>query len=490
MRWVKRPIIYEIPTWAWLNELSARYREPITLANVPAPEWDALAVLKIDAVWLMGVWTRSPAGVRIANDDPVLQAEFRAALPDWKPEDNVGSAYCIKEYVVDPRLGGAAGLDIARRELAQRGLRLILDFVPNHVAVDHRWVMEHPEYFIRGTRDDLVRAPHEFFEAHGQILAHGRDPNFPPWRDVAQVNAFAPALRAAARETLHTIAAQCDGMRCDMAMLLLNQVFARTWGERAGPPPATEYWEELIPAVRAQNPDLIFIAEVYWGLEAELLRLGFDYCYDKGLYDRLVQENAAAVRAHLMAMATYQEHLVRFIENHDEPRAAATFSPQKERAAAVAFATLPGAKLFHDGQLEGRRIKLPVFLARRALEPRDYALEAFYRALLKAIHTDLFHEGEWRLCEHHGWSDNPSFQNIVAWCLRRGEARAVVVVNLSAQRSQAMIKLPWTDLAGRIWRLDDPLNGDVFVRDGNQLQAEGLYVDLDAWRFHVLNFGA
>ena len=147
---------------------------------------------------------------------------------------------------MDARLGGPDGLAAARAALAERGLGLILDFVPNHVAPDHPWTRAHPEYFVRGSDEDLERDPASFVRADGGVLANGRDPYFPAWPDVVQLNAFSPELRAAATETLGAIAAQCDGVRCDMAMLMMNDVFERTWGDRAGPRPADEYWPGVI----------------------------------------------------------------------------------------------------------------------------------------------------------------------------------------------------------------------------------------------------
>ena len=488
MTWRKRPVIYEIATWVWLDELRERYGQALTLATIPAQEWDALADLCVDAVWLMGVWERSPAGVAVANGDPDLQAEFRRVLPDYRSEDNVGSAYCVRDYIADAHLGGPDALARARAELNARGLRLVLDFVPNHIAMDHPWALQHPEYFIRGSYEDLARAPQEFVEVQGQVYAHGRDPYFPPWRDVIQVNAFHGGLRAAAIATANSIAAQCDGLRCDMAMLMLNDVFGRAWSARAGRTLPTEYWQDLIPAVKARYQDVLFIAEAYWDLEYELMQKGFDYCYDKRLYDRLVHDDAESVRAHLTAGLDYQDRLVRFIENHDEPRAAATFSAPKEHAAAIVVGTAPGAKLIYDGQIEGRKVKLPVFLARRPLEPRDDALVAFYRSLLSTTHADLFHDGEWHLCERHGWPDNATFHNIVARSWRLGVERALVVVNLADHRSQAMVQLPWDDLSGRIWRLVETLNWECYVRDGDELGTAGLFVELDAWRYHFLKF--
>ena len=173
--WPRRPVIYEINTWVWLNALSRDYQRPITLDSVPAEQWDVLALPGVDAIWLMGVWERSPAGIRIANENASLQGDFRSALLDYTYVDNVGSAYCVRRYVVDEHLGGPVGLATARQMLAQRGLRLMLDFVPNHVAPDAPWVFEHPEYFIQGTREDLAQAPAAFFEAGGTVIANGRD---------------------------------------------------------------------------------------------------------------------------------------------------------------------------------------------------------------------------------------------------------------------------------------------------------------------------
>lgn len=360
-QWPSHPFIYEVNTWVWLRELSRRYQTPITLGNFPDAAWDALTAWSPDAVWLMGVWERSARGREIALNNERLLKSCREALPDLTPDDMVGSPYCVRGYRVDAHLGGPAGLARAREQLARRGARLILDLVPNHVAPDHPWVQEHPDYFLQGTIEDLRRSPDAFLQVGGHILAQGRDPYFPPWPDVVQVDAFSPGYRQALSDTLLSLAGQCDGVRCDMAMLLVNRIFLQTWGERPDILLAREFWEAVIPPVKAKYPEFLCIAEAYWDLEWELLQQGFDYCYDKRLYDRLRHGSADAVRQHLQAGLGYQERLERFIENHDEPRAAAAFTGPQARAAAVTGPPCPGPGSFMRGSLRAAGSGCPYF---------------------------------------------------------------------------------------------------------------------------------
>ncbi|HEX4688429.1 MAG TPA: hypothetical protein VH228_16740 [Nocardioides sp.] len=477
------PLVLEIDTWPWLSALTGSEGRRIDLGSVPAPVWDSVADGGYDVVWLMGVWRRSPAGIAVALDNPDLRHSFESALPDFTDDDVVGSPYCVREYVVDDHLGGRAGLATARAELGKRGIGLFLDFVPNHVAPDHPWVTAHPDRFVLGDDADLERDPSTFVGLGDHVFAHGRDPYFPAWPDVLQLNAFSPELRAGVIETMQDIAGQCDGVRCDMAMLMMDDVFAATWGERVGTPPTRAYWPEVIDAVRRTHPGFVFVAEAYWDREFPLQQQGFDHCYDKRLYDRITTGGAPEVAAHLSGDTTYQTRLLRFLENHDEPRAASILDPAHHRAAAMATLTQCGARLVHDGQTRGWRTHLPVFLGRFPEEPTDLDLEAFYRSLLDALSDPTFHQGEWRLCRTSGWENNDTAAQIVSWCWT-GESRWLVVVNLGADGAAAHVAAPWRELRARTVHLHDPTQDISFDRSGDDLD-DGLYVELPGWGWHL-----
>jgi hypothetical protein len=489
--WPDQPVIYEVNTAVWLAELARTAGAPVTLGSVTDSDWATVTPAGADAVWLMGVWERSPAGLELARTNAGLLESFREALPDVRDDDIIGSPYCVRRYVADERFGGPSGLAAARAALAARGVRLILDYVPNHVAPDHPWVTENPELFIQGDADDVKADPAGWLQVGGRVLAHGRDPYFPPWPDVVQLNAFAAAARAATARTLSDIAGQCDGIRCDMAMLLFNDIFEKTWGSRAGQRPDEEFWPAVIAELRRQHPETVLIAEAYWDTEWTLQQQGFGFCYDKRLYDRILEQNPPDVRGHLLADLSYQSRMVRFLENHDEPRAADKLPAVLERAAAVTIATLPGATLWHQGQFEGRRVRVPVFLARRPDEPPDEELASWYRNLLGAVAQHKVRTGAWQLLDAEGWPDNQSCRNLIAWSWTPddeadGVRGHVIAVNLSGAPAQAQIPLPWPELPGRDWSLRDLLSGDDFERGGGQLAHPGLYVDMQPGQFYLL----
>jgi hypothetical protein len=267
-----------------------------------------------------------------------------------------------------------------------------------------------------------------------------------------------------------------------MAMLVLPDVFERTWGRRA-----PLFWPEATRRVRERAPGFCFMAEVYWDLEWTMLQQGFDYAYDKRLYDRLREGHARPVREHLYAGLDYQSRLARFLENHDEPRAAATFSAEVHEAAAVITFLSPGLRFFHQGQFEGRRKRISPHLVRGPQEPIDRSLEQFYDRLLAVLREPVVRAGQWQLLKcASAWEGNGTWDCLLAFAWHgSGGERLLVTVNYAPHRSQCYVMLPWSDLAGRRWRLRDRLGEAAYDRDGADLAARGLYLDLPAWGYHA-----
>lgn len=489
--WPRHPTVYEINTWTWLDALSRTIGRRTTLADVPDEVLARIADHAFDAVWLMGVWERSPGAREVSRTVAGLQEEYRRALPDYRIDDVVGSPYAVAHYRVDPVLGGDEGLAALRKRLARLGLRLILDFVPNHLAIDHAWTREAPDRLLQGDDGALAAAPHNWFRQDvgggSRIFAYGRDPYFDGWSDTVQIDYRRADTRRAMRETLAAVAERADGARCDMAMLAVHDVFLRTWGG-AFDEPGAQFWLEAITQVKKDHPDFLTMAEVYWDLEWTLQQQGFEYTYDKRLYDRLVHGSADEVRAHLGGDFEYQRRLARFIENHDEPRAMNALSPGRDRAAAVVALTLPGLRLVHEGQMEGWRLKLPVQLGRRHAEPTEAGLPEFYGALLRALGEPVFHDGAWRLLDpREAWAGNPTHRGFVLhqWSLD-GEHR-LVAANLGATQGQCFVPLTVPNLGERPWRVRDLLSPAEYVRDGADLSARGLYLDMAPHACHLFD---
>jgi glycosidase len=482
------PSLYQANTRVWLTELSRGLGRPATLDDVPDAELDRLAGMGFDFVWLLSVWRTGLAAQRVSRENPEWRREFEETLPDLREEDIAGSGFAITGYTVHPALGGDAALARLRERLSKRGLRLMLDFVPNHMAPDHPWVDDHPDYFVAGTEADLARAPQNYTRvkrARGDlILAYGRDPYFAGWPDTLQLDYSNPATQEAMIGELLKIAGQCDGVRCDMAMLVLPDVFERTWGRRA-----PLFWPEATRRVRERVPGFLFMAEVYWDLEWTMLQQGFDYAYDKRLYDRLREGHARPAREHLYAGLDYQSRLARFMENHDEPRAAATFASGMHEAAAVITFLSPGLRFFHQGGLEGRRKRISPHLVRAPREPVEETLERFYDGLLASLRQAVVRDGQWRLLECvPAWDGNGSSDGFIAWTWEAQDGRRLLVaVNYAGSRGQCYVRLPFSELGGRTARLKDLMSPASYDRDGSDLLARGLYLDMPAWGYHVFD---
>jgi hypothetical protein len=299
---------------------------------------------------------------------------------------------------------------------------------------------------------------------------------------------------------LQLIAAQCDGVRCDMAMLILPEIHEKVWGSRLLPNPnRNSFWKEAIARILESHPDFLFVAESYWDLEWKLQQEGFHFTYDKTLYDRLRQRDFRGVRLHLKADPKFQDRCARFIENHDEPRAAAALGPARSRSAAVVSFFCPGLKLLHEGQFEGWRVRIPVQLGRRPHEREDVEMALFYDKILPVLNDPIFQEGGFSLLEANssGWGDS-SNDSLVAyfWSASPLAARNnrclgyLVVANLSDTRAYGRIPLPRELFSvGKHYVFQDRFEGKRYEREGSETLWPGLYVGLEGHQPHLFEVG-
>jgi glycosidase len=485
------PSLLQINTRVWLTDLSRSLGRPATLDDLPEGEFDKFARLGFDWIWMLSVWEIGPAGRRVSRTNAEWRREFEETLPDLQEEDIGGSGFAITGYTVPDALGGDAALARLRSRLQKRGLKLLLDFVPNHTGLDHPWVKKHPEYYIAGTPALLEREPQNYIRVKSGhddlILAYGRDPYFSGWPDTLQLDYSKPAVTEAMTGELLRIGGQCDGVRCDMAMLVLPEVFERTWGRRA-----ESFWPEATTKVRERFPGFRFMAEVYWDLEWTLQQQGFDYTYDKRLYDRLREGHARPVREHFRAGLDYQDKLARFLENHDEPRAATSFAPDTHEAAAVITFLSPGLRFLHQGQFAGRRKRISPHLCRAPDEPVDPRVNRFYHRLLEVLSRTGVREGRWQLVESSpAWDGNGTSDSFVAFAWEgAGDQRLLIAVNYAPNQSQCYLPLPFPELGSGQWRLKDLMGTAAYERDGKELASPGLYLDMGPWQYHVFELEA
>jgi hypothetical protein len=491
---MRHPLLYELNTRHWLAELSRRYGRPIDLFGVPEDDLDFFEERGFTHLWLMGVWPTGPRSRDEALKHPDLRTAYELALAGWTDDDVLGSPYAVGALHVSPLLGGDAGLVQLRERLAERDIKLILDFVPNHLGLDHAWVLGRPELFVSHASQIpdafVLRTPTGL-----RWIAHGKDPYFPGWTDTAQLDYRKQETRAAVAELIQSVSDKCDGVRCDMAMLVLNDVFHRTWSHVPIDVDAAagEFWHDAIARTKEhRGGEFTFLAEAYWDLEERLCDLGFDYAYDKKLYDLVVHDHAWQVQPHLLGLGDANARRAHFLENHDEPRIRHLLDLDRHRAAALLVLGLPGMRFLHEGQLEGLTRFARVQLARRAVEPPNEEIRALYDRVLAAVKDTAVGNGTGRLlAPKRAWEDNPTAQcmTLVQWQQEdRDDHFELVVVNHAPHAAQCRAPLDARGLSPGTWALVDRLGNERWTRDGKEMARDGLWLDVGAHATQLFSF--
>jgi len=482
--------IFQINTRVWLRELRASTQESdLTLGEVDdaiAADWKKTGY---DVIWLLGVWVPSPKSQEVARSADGLQKEARRLLDRFKIDDLVSSPFAVADYTLHPDLGDDTDLKHFRETLHRNGLQLLLDFVPNHTALDHPWVRESPDLYIKGKSEKPKDDPGSWTTVQAGkkkvVLAHGRDPNFPAWTDTAQLNLFNRNTRKALISQLKHVASLCDGVRCDMAGLALNDVFRATWESSA--PDAMpkkempEFWDEAISAIRKSRKDFLFVAEAYGAHVASLIDLGFDQVYDKRLLDDLLAGVGQDAILAIAALGDRAYHLLHFTENHDEARSAEAFGPTRSMAAALVASTLPGMVLIQEGQREGWRVRLPLQLRRRPQEKPNRRLERFYGRLISALQNEVFRSGGFTPLGLHPVEEHLSVApGLIAYLREKGAHRRIIIANSGRGRGRAFAPLPphWTASDAKMFKVVDELSGATEELPMNEVRNKGFLVDL------------
>ncbi len=485
---LKNPKTYEINTRVWIKQFGQNAK----LSDIPRDYFKKFAESGIDLIWMMGIWKTCEKIIDETCFTVELISAYTKALPDWKREDIIGSAFAVDCYEINPLLGTADELKALKENLNSLGLKLILDFVPNHFSAASQFINSNPEVFLEADTESLLGDSNNFYKPHsanGRVFAHGRDPFFLAWTDTVQVNFFSKDARKFLTDTLLNLTELCDGVRCDMAMLALNNVFYNTWmgvlNKRKIKKPEEEFWPEAIKTVKAKAPDFLLLAEVYWGLEQQLQKLGFDYTYDKTLTDLLFNNDIQGIRNHLHNDEEVQQKSIRFIENHDEPRAVTRFGKQRSLAAAAAVSTIPGMKLYNDGQFEGKKIRTPSQFGREPIEKESEKIKNFYKKLLAITNTEIFKKGKWTLIEPipvDTW--NISFENFFTWLWGLKEEIILVIINYADEPSQCRIRLGLATNKDML-TFEDLMNDIEYIRSVYELKTSGLFVELKSYKCHI-----
>ncbi|MCS7194423.1 MAG: alpha-amylase family glycosyl hydrolase [Meiothermus sp.] len=474
--WMPQVVLLAKNTFVWLDQLSKRYARPIqTLDAIPEEELKRLQDWGVNALWLIGLWERSRASRQIKR---------RMGNPEA-----LASAYAVYDYTIAEALGGEAALEVLRRKAARYGIRLAADMVPNHTAMDGRWVVEHPDWFISlpyppfpsysFSGPDLSEDPRVglYLEDHyydrsdaavvfkrvdrqsGEVryIYHGNDGTAMPWNDTAQLNYLLPEVREAVIQTILKVARRFPILRFDAAMTLTRRHYQRLWWPPPGGSPwgpsvpsraehampqedfdramPQEFWREVVDRVAQEAPDTLLLAEAFWMMEGYFVRsLGMHRVYNSAFMNMLRDEENARYREVLKNTLEFEPEIlkrfVNFLSNPDEKTALEQFGKgDKYFGVMTLCATLPGLPMLAHGQVEGLAERYGMEYARAYYEEApDEGFVAYHQEQIAPLlkNRALFAEVE-NFVLYDAEGEDGVNQDVFAYSNRRGEVRALVV---------------------------------------------------------------
>ena len=473
--WMPRCVLIAKNAFVWLDQLSKKYaREIRTLDQIPEEELDILQSWGVTGLWLIGLWERSKASQRIKQ---------MMGNPDA-----VASAYSLYDYVIARDLGGEAAMDVLRQKAAQRGIRLASDMVPNHVGIDGRWVIEHPDWFISlsyppypnytfsgpdlssDERVGIFLEDHYYDKSDAAVvfkridrwtgevryIYHGNDGTAMPWNDTAQLNYLNPEVREAVIQTILHVARQFPIIRFDAAMTLAKRHIQRLWFPEPGGSPwgasipsraehamtkeqfdaamPVEFWREVVDRVAQEAPNTLLLAEAFWMMEGYFVRtLGMHRVYNSAFMNMLRDEKNAEYRQIMKNTLEFEPEIlkrfVNFLNNPDEKTAVEQFGKgDKYFGVMTLCATLPGLPMLGHGQVEG-------FTERYGMEYRrayydevpDAGLVDYHRQQIFPLlkRRNLFAEVE-NFVLYDAEAGHSVDENVFVYSNRAGQERALV----------------------------------------------------------------
>jgi hypothetical protein len=492
-----------VNTRLWIDQLSRKHGKPITIDSIPDDEWEPL-FSKYESFWFMGIYAPSEASKAHAKK---YAYEYAPLLSGFDPDaDVVASPFAIPDYSPSQQIAKDwTAWDTMVDKLHVNKKKVIVDFVPNHVALDNPWAREHPEYFIQGNVDGYNQNPYfyhpvEAADGTTHYIAHGKDPNFPEWADTLQLNYANPDLREEMKKVLLGLVEHADGVRCDMAMLVNPGTFIRTWGNFLTEDERTnmwqsDFWGEVIPAVKERarelgKDDFTFVAEAYW--DKDELGQKFDYMYGKDFYDHLIRivsdcETPRYLRDHMAYLLKPAGHSrnVLFTENHDEDRAVKRFGKEPSKAAAVLTGLMPESIfMLNQGQEQGCRIRPVMQIGRFPDEAPDAGMEKFYARLLGLKHSVLFQEGIWEMADVA--TDNQSMIAVKVKVPTNGidSIGAVICTNFGNNFASGRAREIGKDEEAVVYNLTE----GKLVTNPDMAREGGLYVGLLPWETQIVFF--